>query len=818
MPTARHGTALHFLLLSSTALLPGCDGTPAAAPKLVSLTLTPPSATVEVGEDVTFQLRARDRNGDTFELTTVRWRSSDALVATVPGTGSSVAVVHGIAVGSTTISAEAEGLTATAALTVVPPPVASVTVSPADTSIASGTTATLTATARSADGTVLDPTFSWSSSEPSVAGVSDNGDGTATVAGAATGSATVTATADGVQGSATVGVTAGSVAFINIDTPTTTLVAGESTTLTAHPVDVHGNAVQDVGVSWTSSDETVASLQPASSEAVAAAAVDGTSVAVTGAMEGQAIIEVTAGSILVGLTITVTPGEAAGVTVTPAEPSVVVGSQVQLQAEVRNAWGAVIANPSVAWVSADPTIASVSESGVVTANTVGGPVQVTATSGGASGSAQVRVVDVPVASVYLSPKDKTISVGESFNLEAEAGDRDGNVLTGRTFEWRQEIGGDLNPGAITLDGDPSGPVQRVTGREVGRAVVWVEVEGKEDFAEITVLDTRLPMGWAHVPATRGFLYSGTNLARGTVGMLKTSPTGRYSVTFGDLAAVGDHFTVHVTTDFGDASLEDLADPPAHCFPVADPRFVGEDVAVDVGCYRPVPSDFQERSSDFRVTVIGEDVLGGGGTSDRRAFFSMNPNHREATYGSPPGAYSWTSSGQTMTLTPVPSTGRVEHHHRAGLRVPFSYYVNQRGGSQNDACELSLGTSDYGAVLCRHPDLGDLVIEHFLLGFEKGRPGQNWGYALVQATGETHGDHTAGIPVEPLAVRAAEGKYRVWFWDGGPDPAILLSPALNPEWRQCAHQLSMTRPVTVEVACWDEEGQWADTQFNVAILY
>lgn len=43
------------------------------------------------------------------------------------------------------------------------------------------------------------------------------------------------------------------------------------------------------------------------------------------------------------------------------------------------------------------------------------------------------------------------------------------------------------------------------------------------------------------------------------------------------------------------------------------------------------------------------------------------------------------------------------------------------------------------------------------------------------------------------------------------PVVLVTPYHNDEWRQCAHNVSRLAPLLVDVVCWNEDGQWADTR-------
>ena len=104
------------------------------------------------------------------------------------------------------ITADVEQQSGTAWITVVStsPEVASVSVTPSDTTLVIGDNARLTAIALDATGVaVLGQSFEWSSSDPFVASVQDG-----SVSGMSIGSTTISATASGTTGSATVNVTA----------------------------------------------------------------------------------------------------------------------------------------------------------------------------------------------------------------------------------------------------------------------------------------------------------------------------------------------------------------------------------------------------------------------------------------------------------------------------------------------------------------------------------------------------------------------------------------------------------------------------------
>ena len=157
-----------------------------------------------MGSTVQLTATAKDTNGGTVSGTTFTWSSDDTNVATVDNSG----LVSAVATGTATITATAGSISGTASITVTQP-VAAVSVSPATASITEGGTQQLTATATDSGGaTISGATFTYASSDTSVATVDSNGLVTAVKAG----SATITATSGGVDGTAAITVTVPTVA------------------------------------------------------------------------------------------------------------------------------------------------------------------------------------------------------------------------------------------------------------------------------------------------------------------------------------------------------------------------------------------------------------------------------------------------------------------------------------------------------------------------------------------------------------------------------------------------------------------------------
>lgn len=184
-------------------------GTTAQAPvpppaAIATITLTPGTAAVLTGQTASFTATPRDAQGNALTGRSITWSSSNSAVATVSSTG----VATGVAAGTMSVRATAEGITGSATLTVsVPPPaaVATITLAPGTASLVTGQTASFAATLRDSAGNVLTGrSVTWSSSNSAIATVSSSGVATAVAAG----SASVRATSGSVTGSASLTVSA----------------------------------------------------------------------------------------------------------------------------------------------------------------------------------------------------------------------------------------------------------------------------------------------------------------------------------------------------------------------------------------------------------------------------------------------------------------------------------------------------------------------------------------------------------------------------------------------------------------------------------
>src|SRR5947207_1990748 len=176
-------------------------------------------------------------------------------------------------------------------------------------------------------------------------------------------------------------------------------------------------------VTWTSGNPSVATI----SGSGLVAGVTAGSATITATSEGR--------SSTAALTVTTVP--VASVAISPATTSLTVGQTVQLTATPKDSAGGTLTGSMVTWTSGNPSVATISGSGLV-AGVTAGSATITATSEGKSSTAALTVTSVrvaSVASVAVAPATASLTVGQTVQLTATAKDSAGGPLTGRTVMW-----------------------------------------------------------------------------------------------------------------------------------------------------------------------------------------------------------------------------------------------------------------------------------------------------------------------------------------------------------------------------------------------
>ncbi len=346
-------------------------------------------------------------NGDTYTLQatilpedannkTLSWSSSSPTVATVDENG----MITAIAAGTTTITATAtdeSGITATCKVTVLQH-VESITLQVTSGSIYVGQAKYLRATILPENAS--NKNVVWSSTNEAVATV----DQTGLVSAHKAGQTQIVATTEEGGLTAACDVTVNQyVTEIALDAVTATLYTNETLQLnaTVGPEDAANKTI-----AWTSSNPTVASVDQNG--------------LVTALSAGSATITVTAqdGSGIENSCAVTVKQHVESVSLDQISQPLNVGETYQLSA---NIIPSDATNKNVTWESSDPTVATISSSGLVKALKSGSTtITVTTEDGGFTATSRIDVMQY-VSNITLDSNSVTIYENESWKLNASVG-------------------------------------------------------------------------------------------------------------------------------------------------------------------------------------------------------------------------------------------------------------------------------------------------------------------------------------------------------------------------------------------------------------
>ena len=385
------------------------------------------------------------------------------------------------------------------------------TITPNPIRVSVGSQGQFSARLQDALGNVLTDVATWASNNTGVATVDQTGLAT----GVNAGNTTITVAEHGLTTSANLEVDPVPVASVVLAPRTDTLQVGTQVVLSATTKDAVGNTLTGRQITWTSRIPSIATVNATGTVTAVAVGTDSvlaTSEGVTGAA-----------------VITVVNVPVVTVVVAPTPDTIPQGGTIVLSATPKDGGGNPLVR-AVTWSSGNTGIATVSNGGLVTG--VGlGTTTITATSGGVPGTASVTVIQVPVASVTVTPKTPSMQVGNTVQLSATTRDAKGNTLTGRVVTW-----GSGN-GNATVSG-----TGLVTGVSVGTSVITATSETINGTATATV--TAAPPTLVRIilsPDTATINTGGTKQFS-TVGKYSDSSTSAvtptYSATGGSVTASG----------------------------------------------------------------------------------------------------------------------------------------------------------------------------------------------------------------------------------------------------------------------------------------
>jgi uncharacterized protein YjdB len=402
-------------------------------PTPTGLLITPDTATVRVGGTQQFVAVLTLEDGTTQIVTTsTSWTTSDGSIASIstgggggPGGGGGRGLATGVAPGTVTVTATYRTLTATASLTVTAAQPVSLVVTPPTASIQVGQTQAFVATMVYDDNTTATVTTqaSWTSSDPAVAAIQTAGGGpgggrpTAGLATAiATGISTISASYDGFTGTADLTVVDPPLAYVQVTPTNPNIPVGATQQFTATAVFADSSTRDVTGTAtWSSSDTSIAVVLNS-----------GTSVGrATALAEGSTMITATYKGVS-GSSVLSVAGSVQSVSVTPTNPTAVLGVPVSFAANALLSNGStLVVTGNATWLTSDATVATVTATGLATPVS-SGATTITASYLGKSGTSTLTVSSATLSSIAITPNPLSLATGASQQMSATGDYSDGS--------------------------------------------------------------------------------------------------------------------------------------------------------------------------------------------------------------------------------------------------------------------------------------------------------------------------------------------------------------------------------------------------------
>ena len=195
---------------------------------------------------------------------------------------------------------------------------------------------------------------------------------------------------------------------------------GATEQLTAQVRDQNGQVMAGANVTWASSATAVATVSAAG--------------LVTAAGNGTATVTATAGPASGNATVTVAQ-TVNSVIASPSADTLVAGDTLRLAAQATDANGHAVPEAEFMWASSDTLVATVDDSGLVSALAAGEAV-VTAMASGVTGESELTVVAPTPTTVAITPDTVALTaLGQNAQLAAEVRDQAGRVMTNAALSW-----------------------------------------------------------------------------------------------------------------------------------------------------------------------------------------------------------------------------------------------------------------------------------------------------------------------------------------------------------------------------------------------
>jgi hypothetical protein len=423
-------------------------GTPTAT--VASVAVTPSSATMASKGTLQLSAVAKDASGNALSGQSFTWTSSAPSVATVSSTGLVTDLADG---GPVTITATAGGQSGSAVISVTP----------------SSTPVCLSASSTWVNTAFTRQTGSFTAQydvTPSAAGI----DGLSGLSPSAATDYTSLAAIVRFNSSGTIDARNGgaysagqSIAYSAGKSYHIRLVVDVANRLYSAYVTPAGGTEQAIGLGYAFRSEQSGA----------------TSLADWAAMSGTGTMSLCNFSLSSGGTVS--QPSVASVTVSPGSATISPLGTVQLSAVAKDASGNTLSGQSFTWTSSATAVAGVSSTGLVTGLVSGGPVTITATAGGKSGTAVISVSSSSGTSSVCAP------TGNGVCRYVDPNGNDSNAGTSSApFRTLQQAANVVNPGDVVIvrNGTYTGGDWVVTISRSGTSSAWIVFKAENKWGAV----------------------------------------------------------------------------------------------------------------------------------------------------------------------------------------------------------------------------------------------------------------------------------------------------------------------------------------------
>ncbi|MBL8923425.1 MAG: hypothetical protein JNJ54_31520, partial [Myxococcaceae bacterium] len=433
-----------------------------------NIAITPAAPMVRSQGTQQFTAAVRDSCNNPLPGATVTW-SATPQAGSITSTGLFTAgCTRGLYANAVTATSGA--ITGRTDVTVGPGDVAAISLNPTNPTVTAGATQLFAATAADGCGnTVMNAPITWTTTAPgssiSMAGIFTAGQSNGTFPNSVTaatpgGTGTVSAS----TGVTITGGTGGSVATITISPASPSLAVGATQQFTATALNAMGQVVPGAPITW--------------SVVNGGGAISMAGLFTAGNVAGSFAntVRASSGTASSTVSVTVTPGPVATVTVTPAAVTLAPGGMTTFTAQARDSFNNVV--PSTFTWSATAAAGTITQGGAFTASATLGTYNaaVTATAGTVAGSANVTIQAGALASLTIAPPLAMVQAGGTSGFTVTGRDAMG-VVVPVTPTWSVVSGGGtINASGIFTAGTTAGTFANTVRAEANGLTAFASVQ------------------------------------------------------------------------------------------------------------------------------------------------------------------------------------------------------------------------------------------------------------------------------------------------------------------------------------------------------